>query len=304
MPRPLPESVGAGPFRVDDALRAGVTEKRLRGNDLSAPFWGVRATASATLSERAQAFATRMQDGAFFSHETAALLWGIPLPPELADNPSIHVSVAGGRRGPGGAGVIGHHLQVSERDITVHAGRRVTTLARTVCDLAPALHDEDLLTAIDNILWWRRPMSQRATPEELRATLHRFRGRRGRARLFEMAALASDRSDAPPETAFRLRFLRAGFPPAQPNERVYDTSGRFLAMPDLQFREYKMAFDYEGDHHRTDRKQWRKDLARVPRLQDAGWHHTRLSGDDLTDDREAIARARSNLTARGWTPSR
>ncbi|NYF11590.1 hypothetical protein HDC94_002746 [Leifsonia sp. AK011] len=161
-----------------------------------------------------------------------------------------------------------------------------------------------MLAAIDNILWWRRPTNQRATGAGLKATVHRFRGRRGRARLFEMTALASDRSDAPPESAFRLRFLRAGFPECRPNERIYDTSGRFLAMPDLQFSKYKMAFDYEGDHHRTDRAQWRKDLARVPRLQDAGWHHTRLSGDDLADDRDAIGRARRTLVARGWSPTR
>ena len=48
--------------------------------------------------------------------------------------------------------------------------------------------------------------------------------------------------------------------------------------------------DYEGDHHR------------VPPLQDADWHHTRLSAADLADPRYILARTRGVLLERGWTP--
>ncbi|MDH6181758.1 hypothetical protein M2152_001940 [Microbacteriaceae bacterium SG_E_30_P1] len=303
MPQPLPEPLRDRPFSTGEAVQLGVTEKRLRGRDLSTPFWGVRSSMVSSVKEVAQAFAARMQDGAFFSHQTAAVLHGIPLPIG-ADHGPLHVSVVTERRGPTGAGVIGHHIHIGRADLTRVDGLPATTLERTVCDLSRSLDDEALLAAIDNVLWWRRPLSRRATVDSLDATLRRYRGRRGRARLVEMMAFASDRADAPPESAFRLRFARAGLPRAEPNRRVYSGSGAFIAMPDLQFRAFRMAFDYEGDHHRTDRRQWRKDLARVPRLQDAGWHHTRLSGDDLTDSRDVIARARRNLLARGWCPPR
>lgn len=85
-----------------------------------------------------------------------------------------------------------------------------------------------------------------------------------------------------------------------PNQNVYDTNGRFIAMPDLQFPAYRMAFDYEGDHHRTDALQWRKDLRRVPLLEDAEWHHTRMSADDLAQPRALLERTARRLRARGW----
>jgi hypothetical protein len=84
------------------------------------------------------------------------------------------------------------------------------------------------------------------------------------------------------------------------NVGITTAAGHLLAQPDLQFRDFRMAYDYEGDHHRTDPRQWRKDLARVPRLQDAGWHHTRISAADLADSAELLARTRRLLQQRGW----
>jgi len=237
----------------------------------------------------------------FFSHITAAQLHAIPLPLALSVPIPLHVSSEHVTRGPTGVGVVGHHLNISSRDIRIFDGLRVTTLERTVFDLAALLTDEQLLGALDNVLWWRRPPTARATVQTLNDALTRFAGRRGRGRLLEMLPLATDRSDATPETAFRLRFLRAGFPEPVPNREIYDRYGRFIALADLQFPDYRMAFDYEGDHHRTDKRQWRKDLLRVPRLQDENWHHTRISGDDLADDRELLARIRRLLTERGWS---
>lgn len=178
----------------------------------------------------------------------------------------------------------------------------MTSLERTVLDLSPLLTDEKLLGVIDNILWRRRPPTLRATIPTLSAALSRTQARRGRSRIVALLPLATSRSDSDPETAFRLRFIRAGFPDPLPNQDILDENGAFLAMPDLQFLEYRMAFDYEGDHHRTDARQWRKDLRRVPLLQDAGWHHTRLSGNDLADPRYVLSRTRRLLLDRGWTP--
>lgn len=305
MREPLPPEFVGTPFRVGDALAAGVGARRMRGSDLAAPFWGVRSGADTTeLRGLVGAYMARMPRGTFFSHVTAAHLWNIPLPLSYANSLPLHVASSATLRGPTGSGVTGHHLQIDRRDITTLDGIPLTRPERTVFDLAGVLPDEDLLACLDNLLWHRRPPSSRATAESLTQAYLRFRGRRGRARLVELLSLASDRADSPPESAFRLRFLRAGFPPAVPNLRVYDAEGRFIAMPDLQFVNFEMAFDYEGDYHRTQRNQWRKDLARVPRLQDAGWHHTRISGDDLIDPREMLARTSRILMERGWQPER
>ena len=82
---------------------------------------------------------------------------------------------------------------------------------------------------------------------------------------------------------------------------IVDRLGNFVALPDLQFAQFGMAFDYEGDGHRTDKTQWRKDLTRVRRIQDVGWHHTRISGEDLANPLELLTRTRRVLVERGWT---
>jgi hypothetical protein len=243
-----------------------------------------------------------MASHAFYSHTTAAHLWSLPLPRALQTEAPLHVSVPRARRAPGGRLLVGHAVSVSPSDITVLRGHRVTSLERTVLDLAPLLDDEALLGAIDSALWRRRDVFERATPASLREAALRCTTRIGRARILSLVDIGTDRADSPPESAFRLRFIRAGFPEVEANSPIYDPLGNFVAMPDLQFRAHRLAFDYEGDVHRTDRRQWRKDLRRVPLLQDNDWHHTRLSGDDLADPGECLARTRRLLLDRGWRP--
>ncbi len=110
----------------------------------------------------------------------------------------------------------------------------------------------------------------------------------------------TDRADSDPESRFRWRFDRAGLPSAEANLEIFGSDGGTIAKCDLAFEEFRVAFDYEGDHHRTDKRQWRKDLQRVPRLQDLNWHHIRGSAQDLADSRELITRLRRVLRERGW----
>jgi hypothetical protein len=189
---------------------------------------------------------------AFFSHATAAQLHGIPLPARLRDELPLHVSVPDGSAPREGRQVRGHHLLIDPGDVVVRRGLRVTSLERTICDLASALDDEDLIAAADNILWRRRLQGHRASRRSLHDAISRFRGRRGRARLAAVEPHLTDRSDSPPESVMRLRFIRAGLPAMLVNVEVVDAAGNPIATPDLQFEKYLMALDYEGDHHRTD----------------------------------------------------
>jgi len=298
----LPHQLDGRPFAVAEAVELGVGRKRLRGQDIERPFWGVRVPSGSTtdIIGLAVAFASRMPARAFYSHATAAQLWGIPLPLHLRGTTSLDVSVPEPLTRIGGRGITSHRLGVSPDDVTIVHGLRATSLQRTLLDLAGQLGDEEFLAAGDNVLWRRRP--RRATSRSLAAALERFPGRRGLPRAMAMIPLMVDRSDSAPESAFRLRFLRAGFPPMIANQEIYNAAGRFIAMPDLQLPRFRMAFDYEGDHHRTDPDQWRKDLRRVPRLQDENWHHTRISGDDLANSDELLARTRRLLLERGWRP--
>jgi len=42
----------------------------------------------------------------------------------------------------------------------------------------------------------------------------------------------------------------------------------------------KIALEYEGDHHRTDRRQFRRDIRRFEALADMGWLTIRVTAED------------------------
>ena len=305
---PLPRELQTGAFSVDRALALGLGAKRLRGKDLEQPFWGVRTVRGPapvpTAHDLACVYAARMPTQSFFSHVTAARLWGIPIPIRLQLSPSLDVGVPQAHFVPTGRGVRGHRLRIAPEDVVRLGGLRVTSLARTWCDLAALLDEEDLVAAGDFLLWRKRPRSLRLGRDDLAHALSRFHGRRGRPRLDATLPFLSDRSDSPPESAFRVRFAHAGFPPPAVNRDAFDDAGRFLGMPDLSFPEYRVAFDYEGDHHRTDPVQWAKDLKRAPRFENADWAYLLGGSADYADPGELLANVARRLRAHGFVLTR
>ncbi len=65
---------------------------------------------------------------------------------------------------------------------------------------------------------------------------------------------------------------------------------------DLVYEEEQVWIEVEGDQHRTDRAQWRRDVVRYERLTDLGWRVVRVSADDLRlRPEETVARVRRAL---------
>jgi hypothetical protein len=300
----LPPNLSKDGFTVREAIVAGVSTSRLRGRDLESPFWGVRSAAGSTadVASKAHAFIARAGELAILSHLSAARLWGIPLPARCERDERLHVSVPPDRRAPKARGVAGHHVALHPTDVVPRLGVRTTSQARTLCDLASILAEEELLAAADYLLWWRRDDEDRVARDEIMRVMARHPTSRGMARLRSVIPVATDRADSPPESQIRFRILKAALPAPNVNLELFDSRGRFLAMPDLSYPDFRVAIDYEGDHHRTDPKQWEKDINRVPRLQDADWHHTRVSRSDLRNSDDFLARLGRNLRERGWNP--
>jgi hypothetical protein len=299
---PLPPELRGQAFAVRDALEAGARPTRLRSGDLTSPFWGVRSTPedAESVPGRSRAYLSRAAPGHFISHSSAAVIWGIPLPSRLELDERLHVAVSTEQRAPRGQGVIGHRLRLGPDDVTTHEGIRLTSLSRTWCDLASILREEELVAAGDNALWNRRPEATRVSRNDLQVAASHHSGRRGRPAIRSSILLLSDRADSYPESVMRVRMIRAGLPIPEVNLELYTERGQFLAMPDLSYPDYLLSFDYEGDHHRTDSAQWEKDIARVPRLESANWHHTRISKADLRTSRDFLERTRRLLLDRGW----
>jgi hypothetical protein len=293
----LPHALAGRPFSVDDARQFGLGEGRLRGLDLARPFWGVRGPLSTDgVVDLCRAYLTRAHPSVFFSHVTAARLLGLRLPFRLLDDDALDVAVPSPKRAQQARRIRGHKLRLRPGDLTMRLGIPVTSAARTWCDIAGLLNDEELLAAGDTLMWWRNPLAE---PEQIARAVAHHRGQ-GRLALRRTLPALSDRSDSSPESAFRHRFALAGLPRAQANLQLYDERGAKVAMPDLCFPEYRESFDYEGDHHRTDPTTWQLDIQRVRRLAKIGYHHTRAAAADLADSRDVIDQLRVDLRAKGW----
>jgi hypothetical protein len=297
-PAPLPPDLSQPAFAVRDALRAGVDRNRMRRRDLSMPFRGVRELVpSVDVLSRCKAYRTVMREDAYFCGPTAAQLWNIPLPRGLEIDPRLHVGLPHGERATRLNGTVGHHFIITPTELTVLDGMPITTPERTWCDLAPYLGLEDLVAAGDRVIWRREPL---ATIGDLTELALRHPGRRGA--LTRAAALPrlNERSDARSESQLRLRFEDAGLPPTAPNLEVYDADGLLYAEIDLAFVRFRVGVDHEGDHHRTDQRQWRRDLRRFVLLEDDAWSMIRSTADDLTDTSRLIETVVRRLRARGW----
>ena len=246
-----------------------------------APFWGIRSAADPGEDQtlRALAFAPRLPDRAFYFGITAAAIHGLPLPTRLSEQPSIHAAVRAGDRRIQAAGVTPHHVRVRDDDITTVRGLPVTTSARTWCDLATAGFTlAELVAAGDRAIWWRAPRSSR---DQLGLAIAHYEGRRSAAIMRAALPLLTDRADSPAESALRVAIIAAGF--AEPEVNAELRMGGTVLHLDLSWPDRLVAIEYEGDHHRTDRDQWRHDIRRFTQLQDAGWFVYRATADDLRD---------------------
>lgn len=304
--RPLPDGLSARAFSTRDATQLGVTPDRLRARDLNAPFPGVRTAASPlTTIEACRAFAPRLRDCDVFSHVTAAQLWRIPLPLHRSGTFPLHVSSEAPARAIRVSRVAGHQLEWAPGEVTTLDGLPLSGVALAWCQLGESLKLPDLIAAAEFVITGNPygDLLPLASIHELRAASMARIGGRGsvvRRQALEHAVVGAL---SRPESLLRLLLLSGGIPQPLINVGVTDEHGSFVAMPDLQWPEYQVAMEYEGDHHR-EQVRFRRDIRRIEALVDAGWLVVKASADDLfVHPDELVARVIRRLKSRGWRPT-
>jgi hypothetical protein len=303
----FPPQLTSARLPSQDAARRP-TGDRTRGRELEHPFWeGPPDGAPDREDSRAEWLGSirtqsrRYPEDAFFSHVTAARLWGIPLPPHLENNPLTDVTRPAPFHAPEGTGVRGHSLVVQPGDVLPRRVVRVTSPARTWCDLAPLLTEEELLVAGDFLLWRHRPPQVRVSRDALTAHVERHPGRVCARNRRAVLPLLSERSDSAPESTLRYRFIRAGLPEMRVNTAVRGRDGRLIATPHLQFAEFRLAVEYAGQPWRANTDHWHLDRTISPWLDLAGWRVTAATALDLADSGALIDRVSTRLRQRGWS---
>lgn len=295
----LPGGLDPNGFTVAEAVRAGAGYGRLRGRDLSAPYAGTRIATGIplTIEARARLVLRRLGDGVFVSHRSAAAVWRFQL--ETSAPAPLHVSVVAPRRAPHASAISGHSLRLTTRDVTRRSGLPVTTPIRTWLDLAAiGSSTEELVVAGDRITNSRAPL---ASLDDLCGAVDVYRGR-GIRRLREALPLISDRSDSSRETRVRTAILAHGLPKPVLQLSIHGGDGSFIGIADFAFPEYRVLLEYEGDHHRTERPQWSRDLARFNRYQEEGWIALRIDAGQYATMATTLQTLEEVLRRRGWRP--
>jgi hypothetical protein len=162
-----------------------------------------------------------------------------------------------------------------EDEIQTLAGMRVTTPARTAIDIACRYRVGPAVAALDALA--------RATKLKLADVdllVERYKGRRGIRRARTALELVDAGAESPRETWLRLLLIRAGFPPPQTQIPVYDEFGQLVAVLDMGWENIKLAVEYDGDHHWTNRRQFNKDIRRAEAVAALGWVDVRVTAED------------------------
>lgn len=180
-----------------------------------------------------------LRDDGVASMWSAALLHGLPVPYKREQDVSITQQTGRGRHYP--------DLRVRvaglpPEDVTEVDGIPVTTVARTVVDLARRLPFIDAVVVADASLYLRS-----TTKDELLAVLGRCRRWPGIGRAREVVAFANGGAESPLESRSRVRLVRElGLPPPELNVLIPDADGRPVARVDMLWREYRTIGEADG----------------------------------------------------------
>lgn len=189
------------------------------------------------------------------------------------------------------AGIITRNEGLTTSERSRRAGLPVTTPVRTAFDLARQLPVREAVARLDALM--------RATSfsiEDVLLLAKRHPGARGLQRLPEALSLVDAGAASPKETWLRLLLVGAGLPAPEtqlPVVRNYRT----VALLDMGWERFKVAVEYDGDQHRTSRRQYVRDIRRLQTLAECGWTVLRVIAEDRPD--AVIGRVREALRRRG-----
>lgn len=191
-------------------------------------------------------------------------------------------------------GIIARNERLAPDEWQESAGLPVTIPARTAFDLGRFQPPHDALARLDALMRVR-PYSL----EDVLLLTKRYRGRHGVARLKAVLPFVDGGAESPRESWWRKLLLDSGFPAPDTQIAVVDEYGRPVRILDLGWEDYKVALEYDGDQHQTDRRQYLKDRRVAPLLQRLDWHVTTVVKED--DPVAVLQKLNGVLQSRGWS---
>src|SRR5690606_6272639 len=94
-------------------------------------------------------------------------------------------------------------------------------------------------------------------------------------------------SSSPLESDYRLDAEDAGLPEPVLDFEVRDGRGRLLGISEFAYPLHRTVVEIEGDHHRTSKLQWNRDIQKYRDYAAEGWEVVRLTAADVRRTRTA-----------------
>lgn len=240
--RPQLRAAGYSDVELRQLLRTGELTALRRG-------CYVRGAAPADEDVR-HAMATRaaleqLGPGAVCSHVTAAVLHGLPV--WRIPLQRVHVTRESVRSGSRSNALVHvHAAPLSREEIVEVDGLPVTSLQRTVADLARTVPFEPAVAVADAALRGEPGRRTPVAPAALSEALTRVTRWRGAPAARRAIAFADGRSASVGESRSRVALSRAGLPAATLQWRVIDRAGRLVGYTDFGWPQWRTVGEFDG----------------------------------------------------------
>jgi hypothetical protein len=204
-----------------------------------------------------------------------------------ADDVHVVELIHDNRRSP--TGIQTHRDRIEEDETELVAGVPVTSPVRTVLDFGCWYPTMTAVAGIDSLA---RAIEIKAADVE--TLVRRYARRRGIARARQAVELLDSGAQSPRESWLRVVLIQAGLPRPQTQIPVLDEFGNPIAYLDMGWEDVKVAVEYDGEQHRSDRRQYTWDIRRLEMLERIGWIVIRVVAGDRPA--EVVGRVRTALT--------
>ncbi|MHB1330333.1 MAG: hypothetical protein ACYC2K_19205 [Gemmatimonadales bacterium] len=243
-----------GPFHRRQELarsaKSGQTQRVALGAYLPAAEWAALDSREKYLA-RIRAVAETRRSRPVLSHWSAAAMHDLPI---LGEWPrSVHTTVSPTSGGRSRNGVVKHSLRLGDGDVVELDGLLVTSVARTVIDLAATTSFLAAVTVADHSLHEDR--FGRIPPLTTKTELWRLWEARlpfgGHARAKAVIDFGESRADSPLESVSRVNMQLIGCPRPILQDRFSDYLG-FIGETDFHWPHFGLVGEADGDRKYLD----------------------------------------------------
>lgn len=248
------------------------------------------ASFPAPLALAARVLQRKVVPGAVISHTSAAELLGLPLPltEEYENSRTVHAAVLLEDRRRSGHGATMH----TRPDVPTLRlqGLRVSAPVALLGELARLLDHAQLVSCSDHLVGPKSEVRPRLRLTELRRMVENASARYRISAVRLAVADSRERVESPKETETRLLLQKHGFaePVVNRTIRAAGTGEEFRL--DLSYPALRLAIEYDGFWHSTDKKRHRADRRKDDVLHELGWRVVRASDEDLRTPRNFLGR--------------